>query len=327
MSPIGNPNTAMKPGKKEKASPLTRRLYAMQKLEDHEWDFSWIPEERLTKYVSGYELAREVVRQVLGDDAFARRRLRDVHALLGLIRVHHDNLDPMGYPSPRSAGRVDPFPIFIPEAFEHVGGVKEGSSQLVRPAYELAKEFSKFAAEPGLDLGPCLVFHQPDVRPFAQGGSLPNGIFNPPVNLSVVVTRPVGLSVRFGADLDEAVDLFRAWAIDSGMFRVNRRGPKLSQELDVRHLSVYRFCQGRVDVAKGRYNVGTDVRSQFEPACKRSSMASRRTKYGRSLQDDIQTKVDTETEWSRSLNKADDYVAPLVELCRRLWNGRPDGCK
>ena len=171
------------------------------------------------------------------------------------------------------------------------------------------------------------MFHQPEARPFARGGSLPNGIFNPPVNLSVVVTRPVGLSVRFGADLDEAVDLFRTWAIDSGMFRVNRRGPKLSQELDVRHLSVYRFCQGRVDIAKGRNNIGTDARSQFEPACKRSSITSRRTKYGQVLQDDIQTRVDTETEWSRSLHKADDIIAPLVELCRRLWNGRRDDCK
>ena len=111
------------------------------------------------------------------------------------------------------------------------------------------------------------------------------------------------------------------------MFRTNRRGPKLSQELDVRHLSVYRFCQGRVDAAKERYNVGTDARSQFEPACKQSGLARRRTKYGLILQDDIQTKVDTETEWSRSLNKADDFIAPLVELCRRLWNGRPGGCK
>jgi hypothetical protein len=327
MRLVGNPNTTMKPGKKTKPSALARRLYAMKKLDDHEWDFGWIPDERLTKYVSGYELAREVVRQVLGDDAFARRRLRDVHALLGLIRVYHHDLDPMRHPSPGLAGRVEPFPIFIPEALEHVGGVKRGSIQLVRPACELAKEFAKFAADPGLDLGRCLVFHQPEARPFARGGSLPNGIFNPPVNLSVVVTRPVGLSVRFGADLDEAVDLFRTWAIDSGMFRVNRRGPKLSQELDVRHLSVYRFCQGRVDIAKGRNNIGTDARSQFEPACKRSSITSRRTKYGQVLQDDIQTRVDTETEWSRSLHKADDIIAPLVELCRRLWNGRRDDCK
>lgn len=327
MSPVVNPNTAMKPGKKTKPSALARRLYAMKKLDDHEWDFGWIPDERLTKYVSGYELAREVVRQVLGDDAFARRRLRDVHALLGLIRVHHDNLDPMGYPAPRSAGRIEPFPIFISEAFEYVGGVKEGSTRLVRPAYELAKEFAKFAADPVLDLGPCLVFHRPDVRPFARGGSLPNGIFNPPVNLSVVVTRPVGLSVRFGADLDEAVDLFRAWAIDSGMFRANRRGPKLSQELDVRHLSVYRFCQGRVDVAKGRYNIGIGARSQFPEACKGSSLAPTRTKYGQGLQRDIQGKVQEEDDWSRSLHKADDIIAPLVELCRRLWNGRRDDCK
>jgi len=317
----------MKPGKKDKAAPLTRKLYAMKKLEDQEWDFGWIPDERLTKYVSGYELAREVVRQVLGDDAFKRARLRDVHELLRLIRAHHDQLGPMDHPAPKSDGRVDPFPIFIPEAFEHVGGVKQGSGQLVRPAHELAKAFASFESEPGLDLGPCLVFHQPDVKPFARGGSLPNGIFNPPVNLSVVVSRPVGLSVRFGAHLDDAVEVFREWAIKSGMFRTNRRGPKLSQELDVRHLSVYRFCQGRVDAAKERYNVGTDARSQFEPACKRSGLARRRTKYGRILQDDIQTKVDTETEWSRSLNKADDFIAPLVELCRRLWNGRPGGCK
>lgn len=317
----------MKPGKENTAAPLTRKLYAMEKLEDQEWDFGWIPNERLTKYVSGYELAREVVRQVLGADAFKRRRLRDVHALLRLIRARHDKLGPMNHPAPKSDGRVDPFPIFIPEVFEYVGGVKQGSGQLVRPAHELAEAFASFESEPGLDFGPCLVFHQPDVKPFAGVGSLPNGIFNPPVNLSVVVTRPVGLSVRFGAHLDDAVVVFRAWAIQSGMFRTNRRGPKLSQELDVRHLSVYRFCQGRVDVAKGRYNVGTDARSQFEPACKRSGLARRRTKYGRILQDDIQTKVDTETEWSRSLNKADDYIAPLVELCRRLWNGRPGGCK
>ena len=51
------------------AQSLTRRLYALQKLPDFEWDFSWIPEEKVAKYVSGYELAREVVRQVLGDDA------------------------------------------------------------------------------------------------------------------------------------------------------------------------------------------------------------------------------------------------------------------
>jgi hypothetical protein len=299
----------------------------MKKLDDHEWDFGWIPDERLTKYVSGYELAREVIRQVLGGDAFARRRLRDVHALLGLIRVYHANLEPMGHPSPRLEGQIEPFPIFIPEALEHVGGVKKGSTQLVRPAHVLAKEFAKFAAEPGLDLGRCLVFHQPEARPFARGGSLPNGIFNPPVNLSVIVTRPVGLSVRFGADLDEAVDVFRAWAIDSGMFRVNRRGPKLSQELDVRHLSVYRFCLGRVDVTKGRYNIGIGARSQFPEACKGSSLASTRTKYGHGLQRDIQGKVQEEDDWSRSLHKADDIIAPLVELCRRLWNGRRDDCK
>jgi hypothetical protein len=327
MSPVGNPNAAMKPGKKEKASPLARRLYAMEKLQDHEWDFGWIPEERLTKYVSGYELAREVVRQVLGGDAFARCRLRDVHALLGLIRVYHDKLEPMAHTSLRSAGQIEPFPIFIPEAFEHVGGVKEGSTQLVRPAHVLAKEFAKFAAEPGLGLGRCLVFHQPEARPFARSGSLPDGIFNPPVNLSVVVTRPVGLSVRFGADIDEAVDVFRAWAIDSGMFRVNRRGPKLSQELDVRHLSVYRFCQGRVDVAKGRYNIGIGARYQFPEACKGSSIAPTRTKYGQGLQRDIQGKVQEEDDWSRSLHKADDIIAPLVELCRRLWNGRREDCK
>ena len=162
----------MKPGKKDKAAPLTRKLYAMKKLEDQEWDFGWIPDERLTKYVSGYELAREVVRQVLGDDAFRRARLRDVHELLRLIRAHHDQLGPMDHPAPKSDGRVDPFPIFIPEAFEHVGGVKQGSGQLVRPAHELAKAFASFESEPGLDLGPCLVFHQPDVKPFARGGSL-----------------------------------------------------------------------------------------------------------------------------------------------------------
>lgn len=317
----------MKPGKNDKELSLTRRLYAMKKLEDHEWDFGWIPDERLTKYVSGYELAREVFRQVLGNDSFELHRLPDVHELLGLIRKDYDQLSPMEHPAPRSDGLVDPFPIFIPEAFEHVGGVKQGSGQLVRPAHELAEAFASFESESGLDLGPCLVFHQPDVKPFATGGSLPNGIFNPPVNLSVVVTRPVGLSVRFGAHLDDAVEVFRAWAIQSGMFRTNRRGPKLSQELDVRHLSVYRFCQGRVDASKEHYNVGTDVRSQFEPACKQSGLTRRRTKYGRILQDDIQTKVDTETEWSRSLNKADDYIAPLVELCRRLWNGRSGGCK
>jgi hypothetical protein len=326
-SPVGNPNTAMKPGKKEKASPLTRRLYAMEKLEDHEWDFSWIPEERLTKYVSGYELAREVVRQVLGADAFKRRRLRDVHKLLGLIMAHHDQLGPMEHPAPKSHGQIDPSPIFIPEAFEHVGGVRPGSKQLVRPSHELVEAFASFESEPGMDLGPCLVFHQPDVKPFATGGSLPNGIFNPPVNLSVVVSRPVGLSVRFGADLDEAVDVFRTWAIESGMFRVNRRGPKPSQELDVRHLSVYRFCQGRVDVGKGRYNIGKGARSQFPEACKGSSLAPARTKYGQGLQRDIQGKVQEEDDWSRSLHKADDIIAPLVGLCRRLWNGRRDDCK
>lgn len=317
----------MQTGRNDDAMPLTRRLYAMRKLEDHEWDFGWIPDERLTKYVSGYELAREVVRQVLGDDAFEGHRLCDVHELLLLIRSYHDGLDPMDHPAPSSGGRVDPFPIFIPEAFEHVGGVKQGAGQLVRPAHELVEAFDSFESVPGLELGPCLVFHQPDVKPFATGGSLPNGIFNPPVNMSVVVTRPVGLSVRFGAQLDDAVEVFRSWAIQSGMFRVNRRGPKLSQELDIRHLSVYRFCQGRVDVAKGRYNMGTDARSQFQPACKRSSLVSMRTKYGKGLQDDIQIKVDTEAEWSRSLNKADDYIAPLVELCRRLWNDRSGGCK
>ena len=317
----------MKPGKKDDTAPLTRRLYAMEKLEDHEWDFGWIPDARLTKYVSGYELAREVVRQVLGADAFKRRRLRDVHKLLGLIRAHHDQLGPMEHPAPKSDGQIDPFPIFIPEAFEHVGGVRPGSNQLVRPSHELAEAFASFESEPGLDLGPCLVFHQPDEKPFATEGCLPNGLFNPTVNLSVVVARPVGLSVRFGANLDDAVEVFRAWAIQSGMFRTNRRGPKLSQELDVRHLSVYRFCQGRVDVSKGRYNVGTDARSQFQPACKGSSLASSRTKYGKELQTDIQIKVDEETEWSRSLNKADDYIAPLVKLCRRLWDRRSGGCK
>lgn len=327
MCSVRNPNAAMKLPKKAKLSFLVRKLYAMEKLEDHEWDFGWIPDERLTKYVSGYELAREVVRQVLGNNAFELCRLPDVHELLRLIRARHDKLGPMDHPAPKSDGRVDPFPIFIPEAFEHVGGVKQGSGQLVRPAHELAEAFASFESEPGLDLGPCLRFHQPDEKPFATGGSLPNGIFNPPVNLSVVVTRPVGLSVRFGADLDEAVDVFRTWAIDSGMFRVNRRGPKLSQELDVRHLSVYRFCQGRVDVTKGRNNIGIGARSQFPTACKGSSLASTWTKYGQGLQRDIQGKVQEEDDWSRSLHKADDIIAPLVELCQQLWNGRTDDCK
>jgi hypothetical protein len=327
MRSVGNPNAAMKLPKKAKLSFLVRKLYAMEKLEDHEWDFGWIPDERLTKYVSGYELAREVVRQVLGNNAFELCRLPDVHELLRLIRARHDKLGPMDHPAPKSDGRVDPFPIFIPEAFEHVGGVKQGSGQLVRPAHVLAEAFAKFESEPGLDLGPCLVFHQPDVKPFATDGSLPNGIFNPPVNLSVVVTRPVGLSVRFGADLDEAVDVFRTWAIDSDMFRVNRRGPKLSQELDVRHLSVYRFCQGRVDVTKGRNNIGIGARSQFPTAYKGSSLASTWTKYGQGLQRDIQGKVQEEDDWSRSLHKADDIIAPLVKLCQGLWNGRRDDCK
>lgn len=327
MSSVENPITAMKPAKNDKELSLTRRLYAMKKLEDHEWDFGWIPDERLTKYVSGYELAREVVRQVLGHDAFEPERLPDVLELLRLIRARHDELGPMDHPAPRPDGQVDPFPIFIPEAFEHVGGVKQGSSQLVRPAHELAEAFASFESEPGLDLGPCLRFHQPEEKPFATGGSLPNGIFNPPVNLSVVVTRPVGLSVRFGAHLDDAVELFREWAIKSGMFRTNRRGPKLSQKLDARHLSVYRFCQGRVDVTKEHYNMGMGARSQFQQACKGSSLASTRTKYGQGLQREIQARVQEEDDWSRSLNKANDYIAPLVELCRHLWDGRSGSCK
>ena len=307
------------------AQSLTRRLYAKLKLPDYEWDFKWIPEEKVAKYVSGYELAREVVRQVLGDDAFTQQRLPDLHELLRLIRAYDSQLDQAALPKLVEDGRIDPFPVFIPEAFELIAGVREGSTQLVQPAHELAPAFSKLAGVVDMDLGPSLVFGAPGVVAGEVLGTLPNGIHHPPVEFLVLRSRPIGLSVRFGASLDDAVDDFRKWAIASGLFMANRRGPKPSQELDLRHLAVYRFCQGRLG-EDWRYNAGVAVYSRFEAACKVSASFGHRTDYGWNLQKGIQIKVDSETEWSRSLNKADDFIAPLVDLCRTLRRAGQGPC-
>jgi len=308
------------------AQSLTRRLYALRKLPDFEWDFSWIPEEKVAKYVSGYELAREVVRQVLGDDAFTQARLAELHELLRLIRNYDKQLDQAAMPRLVEDGRIDPFPIFIPETFELVAGVREGSTSLVKPAHELTSAFSKLIGEADIDLGRCLVFHPPGEAPAMTAGTLPHGLYHPPVGVSVLLTRQTGLAVQFGASLDDAVDEFRKWAIASNLFRANRRGPKPSQELDLRHLAVYRFCQGRLSEDQ-RYNAGVAVYAQFPGACKASTASGPRTGYGRDLQKDIQIKVDSEAEWSRSLNKADHFIDPLVDLCRMLLRQGSGTCK
>jgi hypothetical protein len=305
---------------------LTRRLYGRRMLPDYEWDFSWIPEERVARYVAGYELAREVVRQVLGDDAFEPARLDDLHTLLSRIRSYDREFDQTAIPRLVEDGRLEPFPVFIPEAFELIAGVSEGSPRLVLPAHELLSAFSRLANAPDFDLGRCLVFHPPGDAVLGTAHTLPNGLYHPPIGLSVLLTRPTGLAVRFGASLDDAVDEFRKWAISSNLFRANPRGPRPSQTLDLRHLAVYRFCQGRLGEDQ-RYNAGLAVHSRFEGACRASSAPIHRTKYGQDLQKDIQIKVDKETEWSRSLNKADDFIAPLVDLCRMLLRPGQGACK
>ena len=38
-------------------------------------------------------------------------------------------------------------------------------------------------------------------------------------------------------------------------------------------------------------------------------------------------RCNTFTKFRDLLHKADDIIAPLVELCQQLWNGRTDDCK